>query len=161
MVKRGVKNWTDDLHAALLDVTGLYNRPDVDTLFLDRAGIDLDRALLPLLSRIGRACPIGTVELASLVGRDHSTVSRQTAKLEKAGLVERTPSQDDGRMRLLQPTKEGFEMLAGLASTRQEILEYLFNDWTAEDRGLLISMLNRAFANPTGLVQKMRSQEKR
>ena len=74
-------DWSDEIHAVLLQLNGYMNRPDLDQAFLARAGVQLDRALFPLLTRIGRAHPISVVELASLVGRDHSTVSRQVAKL--------------------------------------------------------------------------------
>ena len=53
------------------------------------AGIALDRALFPLLVVIERRGPIGVVDLAGRVGRDYTTVSRQIAKLEGLGLIER------------------------------------------------------------------------
>eukprot|EP01041_Mallomonas_annulata_P034379 gene34379-57136_t len=88
-------HWADELHAILLQVSGVMNRSDVDARFLMRSGVKLDRALFPLLTRIGASGPLGAVELAGMVGRDHSTVSRQVSKLEDLGLVERKPSAAD------------------------------------------------------------------
>src|SRR5271154_3219589 len=102
--KARMGDWSDELHAVLLQLNGYMNRPDVDQAFLARAGVKLDRALFPLLTRIGLAHPISVVELASLVGRDHSTVSRQVAKLETLGLVERQAAKGGQRGRRLGPS---------------------------------------------------------
>ena len=138
-----MRHWTDELHAILLEVTGVMNRPDIDARFLARTGVKLDRALFPLLTRIGAAGPIGAVDLAALVGRDHSTVSRQLARLEELGLVERSPSASDGRVRLLEPSAAGKRMLADFARTRRKLLEEHFKDWSAQERAQLIQLLKK------------------
>src|SRR5260370_17704914 len=107
-----MSHWSDDLHAVFLELNGYMNRPDLDEAFLALAGVRLDRALYPLLLRIGYAEPISVVDLAGLVGRDHSTVSRQVAKLESLGLIERHVVADDHRIRLLKPSAPGPKMLA-------------------------------------------------
>ena len=134
-------HWTDELHAILLKITGLMNRPDIDARFLEQTGLKLDRALFPLLSRIGVTGPIGAVELAALVGRDHSTVSRQLAKLEDLGLLERSPSPADGRVSLLKPSAAGRRMLAAFAKTRRKLLEELLRDWDTQERAQLLRLL--------------------
>ena len=83
------------LHGAVLDILGVFNEPQRDELLIKKAGIPLDRALFPLLVWIERFGPIGVVELAGRVGRDYTTVSRQVAKLESLGLVERQGSATD------------------------------------------------------------------
>src|SRR5580700_2375402 len=87
------------LHHTLIDLVGLMNRPQRDTALLQEAGVSLDRALFPLLVVIERKGPIGVVELAELVGRDYTTVSRQIAKLDGVGLITRRPSKADNRVR--------------------------------------------------------------
>ena len=146
----GMTHWTDELHAILLQVSGVMNRPDVDARFLARTGVKLDRALFPLLTRIGVAGPIGAVELAALVGRDHSTVSRQTAKLEELGLVERSLSSSDGRVRLLQPSAAGRRMLAEFARTRRKMMEEHFKGWSAQERSHLLRLLKKMTASAAG-----------
>ena len=136
-------HWTDELHAILLDISGTMTRPDVDARFLARSGVKLDRALFPLLTRIGAAGPIGAVELAGLVGRDHSTVSRQTAKLEKLGLIERASSPTDGRIRLLVPSSKGKQMLGEFARTRRKMMEDHFRNWSAHERSQLLRLLRK------------------
>jgi len=136
-------HWTDELHAYLLRVSGTMNNPDIDARFVARAGVKLDGSLFPLLSRLGAAEPMGAVELAGLVGRDHSTVSRQVAKLEELGLVERRHSATDGRIRLLQPTAAGKRMLAEFARTRRRMMEDRFQDWSVQDRNELLRLLRK------------------
>ena len=138
-----MNEWVDELHAALLHLSGYMNRPDIDVAFLERAGVKLDRALFPLLSRIGLSAPIGVVELGHLAGRDHSTISRQVTKLEALGLVERQPAADDQRVRLLRPTDTGAKMLLQLRKARRRLMAEHFKDWTTEDRDQLVELLGR------------------
>ncbi len=78
-----------ELHHTLVDLVGLMNRPQRDSALLEEAGVVLDRALFPLLIVIERKGPIGVVELAELVGRDYTTVSRQVSKLHGLRLLSR------------------------------------------------------------------------
>jgi DNA-binding MarR family transcriptional regulator len=139
----GMGDWSDEIHAVFLKLTGCLNRPDLDAAFLARAGVKLDRALFPLLSRIGLAEPIGVVDLAELVGRDHSTVSRQVATLESLGLVERRATNADRRVRLLRPTEAGREMLGKFSETRRKFLNERLGDWADDERALLLDLLKR------------------
>jgi DNA-binding MarR family transcriptional regulator len=135
-----------DLREALLDLTGILNRPQPDAALIEAAGVDLDRALFPLLARIERRGPLGIVELAELAGRDYTTVSRQVAKLESLGLVARVPSPEDKRVRAAVVTDEGRAMTRALDAARQKIIEGLFAHWdTNEVREL--SRLLRKFAD--------------
>ena len=58
----------------MTDLVSVLTRPQPDERLLQEAGVGLDRALFPLLVRIGLYGPVGVVELADIVGRDHSTV---------------------------------------------------------------------------------------
>ena len=91
------------LHGAVLDIVGVMNRPQRDEVLIKAAGIPLDRALFPLLVGVERFGPIGVVELADRVGRDYTTVSRQIAKLESLGLVERRGLRRGRRMPGVRP----------------------------------------------------------
>jgi DNA-binding MarR family transcriptional regulator len=138
-----MSDWSDDIHAVLLQLNGFMNRPDLDQAFLARAGVKLDRALFPLLTRIGLYHPIGVVELASLVGRNHSTVSRQSAKLETLGLVQRQTAKGDLRVRLLEPSASGWKMLDQFAGARRKFLSKRLDSWTEEERATLLDLLRR------------------
>jgi DNA-binding MarR family transcriptional regulator len=138
-----MSDWSDDIHAVLLQLNGYMNRPDLDQAFLARAGVKLDRSLFPLLSRIGLYHPISVVELASLVGRNHSTVSRQSAKLEALGLVRRQTAKADQRVRLLEPSESGWRMLEQFAGARRQFVNRRLGDWKEEERAMLLDLLRR------------------
>ncbi|MEP9360179.1 MarR family transcriptional regulator [Sphingomonas sp. KR3-1] len=134
------------LHGAVLDIVAVMNRPQRDALMIRAAGIKLDRALFPLLVGIERLGPIGVVEAADRLGRDYTTVSRQVAKLESLGLVERRPGATDKRVREAVATAEGKAMTARIDAARERILGGLFADWSAEDVESL-ARLTRRFAD--------------
>jgi DNA-binding MarR family transcriptional regulator len=136
-------DWSDAFHRAFLRLNGYLNRPDLDAAFLAQAGVKLDRALFPLLTRIGLFGPIGVVELANLIGRNHSTVSRQAAKLEALGLVERRVENGDQRVRRLQPTDAGQAMLDDFRRARQGFMDRNFADWTPAERTALADLTTR------------------
>ena len=93
----------------MLDIVSVMNRPARDEFLIRAAGIPLDRALFPLLVSIERFGPIGIVDLADRVGRDHTTVSRQVARLESLGLVRRQGNAADRRVReaIVSPKGQG------------------------------------------------------
>ncbi len=136
----------DDLrqiHDALLDIVGILNAPQRDDALIAEAGIALDRALFPLLVRVEKRGPIGVVELADMAGRDHTTVSRQVAKLESLGLVARKADAADKRMRAVAITKKGLVMTRALDKAREKIAAPVIADWSEADRKTLIRLLRR------------------
>ena len=105
------------------------NEPQRDEALIAAAGVRLDRALFPLLIGIERFGPIGVVELAAGVNRDHTTVSRQLAKLESLGLVRRVDSADDRRTRRAVVTAEGKTMSERIDAAREQMFRSIFSDW--------------------------------
>lgn len=140
MTREGAR---DALHHALLDLVGIFTRPQPDEKLLEEAGVSLDRALFPLLVRIGLYEPIGVAELAEVVGRDHSTVSRQLGKLEALGLVQRKACRDDQRIRQAMVTAKGRKMVAAIGVARQRIFDDIQKDWSAQDRAQLTRLVRR------------------
>jgi len=132
-----------DIHSAMMDLVGFLNRPQADDVLLREAGVSLDRALFPLLGRIGKKGPLGVVELADLAGRDHSVVSRQLAKLESLGLVQRRPAAADKRVREAVVTEKGAELVDRLDAARQRLAGPMLEQWSAQDRKDLARLLRR------------------
>jgi DNA-binding MarR family transcriptional regulator len=131
------------LHHALIDLVGMMNRPQRDTALIQEAGIALDRALFPLLVGIERKGPIGVGELADLVGRDYTTVSRQVAKLAGLRLVVRRASKADQRVRQAAITAKGRAMTAALDAARERVASLLLADWSRQDLRNLARLLRR------------------
>jgi DNA-binding MarR family transcriptional regulator len=134
------------LHGALLDIVGAMNRPQRDAAMVREAGIALDRALFPLLVGIERFGPIGVVELADRVGRDYTTVSRQVAKLESLGLVERRGSAGDRRLRQASVTAKGKAMTDRVDAARERIGQAIFKTWDRREVSEFVRLL-RKFAD--------------
>jgi DNA-binding MarR family transcriptional regulator len=140
-------HWTDTLHRQLIAIADLVSRFDVDARLLLASGVKLDRALFPLLSRIELHSGISSIELANLVGRDHSTVSRQVAKLDEQGLITRTPDTKDRRIRRLSPTPAGKQLIERIRGVRREWIERHFNEWSDEEREQLLTSMAKLLEN--------------
>jgi DNA-binding MarR family transcriptional regulator len=134
------------LHGALIDIVSVMNRPQRDEEMVREAGISLDRALFPLLVGIERRGPIGVVDLADRIGRDYTTVSRQIAKLESLGLVERQAGAADRRVREVIVTPKGKLKTDAVDSARERIGRAIFATWDEGDVEELIRLM-RKFAD--------------
>jgi len=124
----------DAIASALIDLIGLLNSPRQDDVLLAAAGVSLPRALFPLLVRIGAAGAIGVSLLAEQAGRDHSTISRQVAALEKLGLVKRRANAQDSRIHEAAITDRGKETVLRITKVRRKLLGRLLSDWSEKER---------------------------
>ena len=141
-----ISNRVRELHGSLLEIVSVMNRPQRDEAMVEEAGISLDRALFPLLVGIERLGPIGVVDLADRAGRDHTTVSRQVAKLESLGLVKRQPSASDRRVSEATVTAKGKEMTDRVDAARERIGIEIFKTWDPDDLDNLVRLM-RKFAD--------------
>jgi len=131
------------IHDALFDLVRVSNAPQPDAMLIQEAGIALDRALLPLLARIGKFGRIGVVELAEMVGRDYTTVSRQVAKLESLGLIERKAGETDKRVREATVTPAGAAMNLALDGARDRLFRAHFDRWPEHEKQELARLLRK------------------
>jgi DNA-binding MarR family transcriptional regulator len=138
-----------DLHGSLIDIMSLMNQPQRDEALVREAGVALDRALFPLLIGIERRGPVGVVDLAAGVGRDYSTVSRQVAKLEKLGLVDRRQGSTDRRVTEAAVTEKGQAMTAKIDAARERIALAVFASWGVDEVNELVRLM-RKFADAIG-----------
>jgi DNA-binding MarR family transcriptional regulator len=138
----------DRLVAALMDLMGFLASPQRDDVLLREAGVSLDRALFPLLIRLAMSGPLSVAALADQVGRDHTTISRQLAKLERLGLIARQDGADR-RVRTASPTAKGDEIVAAITEARRRLLSRALADWSDADLAALAT-LNRRFVDALG-----------
>jgi DNA-binding MarR family transcriptional regulator len=146
------------LREALLDLTGVLNRPQPDAALIARAGVNLDRALFPLLARVERRGPLGIGELADLSGRNYTTVSRQIAKLEALGLVTRQANERDARITHAAITAKGRSMTRALDGAREKIVTALLAEWDKRDIAELARLLRKLADDALGFVRRTGSQ---
>lgn len=135
------------IHAALLELAAILNRPKRDEVLVRAAGLGLDRALFPVLVAIGRFAPIGVVDLADRLGRDYTTVSRQISRLADSGLVSRTPDPADRRRHAAAPTERGRAMCARIDAARERLARAMLADWSAADLDELARLMPRLAAS--------------
>lgn len=134
------------LHAAVLDIVSVINRPQRDEVLIKEAGIPLERALFPLLVSIERFGPIGVVDLADRIGRDYTTVSRQVAKLESLDLVVRQAGPADRRVREAVIAPKGKLMTYAVDAARDRIGSSILGAWDINDIDELVRLM-RKFAD--------------
>lgn len=132
-----------ELHMAMMTLVGVMNRPQRDEQMVAAAGINLDRALFPLLVSVGRLGPIGVGEVADRVGRDYTTVSRQMAKLESLGLIRRQPGEKDRRVTEATATEAGVAMNAAIDVARGKMARRIFDQWDDADIETLTRLMSR------------------
>ncbi|MEU9558556.1 MarR family winged helix-turn-helix transcriptional regulator [Streptomyces fumanus] len=87
-------------------------------------------------------------DLAAHYALDKSTVSRQVAGLERAGLVERRPDPDDARVQVLDLTETGRNILAQVTVSRRAAFRERLADWPEEDLVRFAAYLERYNAWP-------------
>lgn len=131
------------LHASLLEIATVMNRPERDEELLALAGLTLERALFPLLVLVERKGPIGVVDLAGRAGRDYTTVSRQIARLEELGLVERRAGSVDKRVREAIITPRGKAATDALDAARETMALGLFQNWSPQDIDELVRLMGK------------------
>lgn len=132
-----------ELGSALIELIGFLNSPRRDDALLREANVTLDRALLALLVALGKRGTLGVVELADLVGRDHTTISRQLAKLESLALITRPDDASDRRRRSAQLTDEGTAIVRAVTAARQRLLSRALSNWSDTDRTALAGLLGK------------------
>jgi DNA-binding MarR family transcriptional regulator len=142
------------LHEALVEIVGVLNRPQIDEMMVREAGLSLDRALFPPLVIIERRGPIGVVDLADRVGRDYTTVSRQVAKLESLGLVERKAAAADRRISLASVTAKGKAMTEVVDRTRERLFGAMFATWDDHDVEELVRLMRKFADGMSGDVSR-------
>jgi len=147
------------LREALLDITGILNRPQPDATLIELAGIDLDRALFPLLVRVERRGPLGIGELAELCGRDYTTVSRQVAKLESLGLVGRQVNAQDARVKEAVITEAGRRMTQALDGAREKIFTAVLADWDKQEVSELARLMRKLADSGLAFVKNDRTRD--
>jgi DNA-binding MarR family transcriptional regulator len=99
------------------------------------------------LATIERAGPLTPSELARIERVQRPTISRVTARLGQAGLLERLPDELDGRGARLRVTPEGRRTLRALRNRKTAYLAERLERLDPEDRAVL--------ARASGLLERL------
>lgn len=101
-----------------------------------------------LLADLDQRGELRVSELAKLRMVDISVVSRQIAQLAGAGLIDRRPAPEDGRVSLVSVSDEGRRWLARWRGAHVEFLRRALDGWADED---VTSLAERLAAANAGL----------
>jgi len=96
-----------------------------------------------LLGHLEESGGCRATDLASHYALDKSTVSRQVAALERAGLIERRLDPEDHRVQVLHLTEAGTEILAQVTRSRRVAFRERLMGWSEEDLARFASYLLR------------------
>ena len=131
------------LRSAVGDLVALAGQSPLGGRLLREANLPLDPALLRIAGCIYRFGPIGLVDLAERAGRDHTTVSRQVAKLEELGLVERRQSSTDGRVSEVALTEKGRRTGEKFFAAQEKVVAPILAKWSEKDLADLTRLMRR------------------
>jgi DNA-binding MarR family transcriptional regulator len=104
---------------------------------------EVDPSSFPLAKLLMCHDAMRVSDVASRLGLDASTVSRQIKHLEDKRLVERTPDPADGRASLVQISAAGQASMQAAFRRRYEGVKAVLAPWTEDDRGTLQELLTR------------------
>lgn len=124
-------------------VTLLRGMKDLSAHAIAGSGVRIELAGAHLLSRIAELEPVRLTDLATGVGLDPSSVSRQVTALERSGWVAREEDPTDRRASRLTVTSAGREVVAALALARTRALARLTPHWSDAELDALAATLAR------------------
>lgn len=134
-----------EIFKAVIDLVSMINRPDRDKKMIAHAGVNLEAATFRVFVGIAHLQPTSVSDLAGMMGKNYSSVSRQIDKLETAGLVYTYPSSSDSRIRVSELTKYGEEINEIISHAREGIIREALVDWTLTEKNNLLIHLRRLF----------------
>jgi DNA-binding MarR family transcriptional regulator len=103
----------------------------------------LDRAAYAILRHLHGAGPQNVSALAAALHLDGSTVTRQVAAMQRAGLVARETDPRDGRGTVVSATATGLARMTAVRRARQELYQRILAGWSDADRTHLATLLRR------------------
>lgn len=107
------------------------------------AGVTVSQQAYVLLSRIQQDGPMAMGELARVSHMDPGATARQVAALEDKGLVQRSPSSQDGRVSLVEVTAAGAGERDRLARVNHNHMVRVLSGWSERDQKSFSRLLGK------------------
>ncbi|AXB46157.1 MarR family winged helix-turn-helix transcriptional regulator [Prauserella oleivorans] len=101
----------------------------------------VERAAYGILAWLHDTGPLRPSALAAHFHLDASTISRQVASLEQAGLITREADTEDRRAFRLRLTERGRDVLTTTRAERRGVVRKLLQSWSPEDLANFASLL--------------------
>lgn len=112
---------------------------------------ELSLVAYTLLGHLEESGGCRATDLAAHYALDKSTVSRQVAALEQAGLIGRRTDPEDHRVQVLHLTEAGEEILAQVTRSRRAAFRERLAGWPEDDLTRFAACLERYNATATAL----------
>lgn len=112
---------------------------------LRRIGIDIPTWRVLMI--LGEHEPLAVGQVAKSAVINLSTMMRIVERMTKAGLIETSPSESDGRVTQIALTAQGREKLAVARVTTAPIYEKIVRGFSATDFSRMLDMLGRLYDN--------------
>jgi MarR family transcriptional regulator, organic hydroperoxide resistance regulator len=116
--------------------------------------LGLHRGQELLLMHLWDAGPVRQTELVAVLDSDSATVTRMVQRLEKAGLVERTPDPGDGRATLVSSTSAGDAMREEIERMWHDLEASTVGDLSPADLTTMLEALAKIETNLASAVSK-------
>lgn len=97
-------------------------------------------------------------DLAEALRVDPSTATRAVQRLENAGLAERNPSEEDGRVVMATITRSGMRLHDDVLGRRSELMTHLMGRYDAAERATLADLLDRFVGGLDDFVAMLRER---
>jgi DNA-binding MarR family transcriptional regulator len=104
---------------------------------------ELDRSSYLISRTLSTDGAVSISGLATRLGLDATTVTRQVTTMEGSGLVARRPDPDDGRVRLVELTDLGARKMRQVQRARERRVRELTAAWSGDDLQQLAQLLGR------------------
>ncbi len=144
----------DGVEAAFALIARKAGLPRIHELMSSAAGVSLEYAAFQLVRRLEESGPIRASDVASRMGLDLSTVSRQVSHLESVGFVERSPDPLDGRASLLTLSDAGRLASTRICDARRAMFAEMLADWPADDVERFGELLTRFAQAMAGFAER-------
>lgn len=113
-------------------------------IFLDECA---DYALTPVqyaaLVAIAAHPGSDATRLSNMIAFDRSTIGSVLDRMEKRGLIERTPSPTDRRQKLISLTNEGYDLLESCKDAVERVQNRIVGVLNKEEREMFLKLMTR------------------
>ncbi|MGW5514733.1 MarR family winged helix-turn-helix transcriptional regulator [Nocardia africana] len=133
-----------ELERALTRIAHLLTRARRHDRTVAAAGVNLDRANVPLLRMLADAAePMRMGELAACLDVEAPHVTRQIQRLERTGYVDRVTDPEDRRAQRVRITDEGRATVDAIREVSRRHMREALADWSTEDLRRLAALNHR------------------
>ena len=131
------------LLASLTHLMASWASTSTQAAVADAAGVDMDPIDLPPLYMLGLRGPSRAGDLATAMHVTRPTMSKQLARLERAGLIERHVDETDGRVAVISLSPSGAAAHELLVGRGVEMLDEAIADWDDAEAARFAAQLGR------------------